>query len=210
MCNYVLHLPAQLSSIPLIIVSPLSSFFTLNGCYNLSLVSALLPAHFSSVQASPLFYPSPTPSHLTVSFSLIPLPAFTFTHSSSESVFHPPLIFLTLLSCVQFYFTCHSFPSTLLACFLPLLTCVCPLLLLCFTYFFLPFDYSAFPSNGLCFYLFLYSLCLSPFPSFRLPPLPLVLSLLCLFLTSVFQVHCLFSVLSETVAQAVQGSYQPH
>ncbi len=160
---------------------------------------------------------SPLPSHLAVSFSLIPLPASTFTHSSSKSVFHPLLIFLTLLSRLQFYFTFRSFPSTVLSCFLPLLTCVCPLFLLCFSHFPSLFIALLFHPTGSVF-IFSYIPCLYHlFPlldSISIPflfhfPSSVYSPLSCFVFTFVFQAHCLFSVLSETVAEAVRGSYQP-
>lgn len=94
MCNYVLHLSARLCSIPLIIGSAASLTF---------LIILLPQLPLQSLPFLSLF--PPATSHLAVSFSLIPLPASTFTHSSSKSVFHPLLIFLTLLSRLQFYFT---------------------------------------------------------------------------------------------------------
>lgn len=154
------------------------------------------------------FLPPPTPSHLAVSFSLIPLPASTLTHSSSwislssPSHFPHPAFMSSILLFLLLFFIQRSFllPASLDLC-LPSVSPVFQLLSL-------PLYCSTFHLTGSVF-LFLFSSYLSPFPSFRLPSLPLVLFLLCLFLSSVFQAHCLFSVLSETVEQAVQGSYQP-
>lgn len=139
-----------------------------------------------------------------------------FSHSTPRLHFHPLILWISLSS--PSHFPLPAFMSPILlylsvcfiqlffSCFMPHLTCVCPLFLLCFSYFPLPFiaplstQLAILTSSHHIYCIFL---------SFRLPSLPLVLPLLCLFLTSVFQAHCLFSVLSETVVQAVQGSYQP-
>ncbi len=169
-------------------------------------------SHFLTILSSFL----PPPLHLIspLAFLSFPLPASTLTHSSSEWVFPPLLFLLTLLSWLPFnfylsLFSIHS--SFLLSTSLDLcLPSGSPV----FQPLFLPLYYFTF---FIWLALFLSSLQSCDFITF-FPFLDSVPSLLyfsssvyCLIfwfvLTSVFQAHCLFSVLSETVVEAVRGSY---
>ena len=141
MCNYVLHLPALLSSTPLITVSavitphPLlySSFFSLNCFYNLSLFSALLLAH--------TYVHSPHPLPLTH-----PLNRSFIHHSFSHPAFISPILL-------------YPSPFTILCSFLPFasidlcLRSVSPV----FQQLSLPLYLSIFPFTSLRF-IFLLSL----------------------------------------------------
>lgn len=134
-----------------------------------------------------------------ISLHLILSLAFQFPH---------PLYFPTLLWCRRFYLTYGSFLTLFSPCFFPLLTCMS----------------ATFPSSlllyvsislGLFFIISSMLGCYHLFSTFRLP-LHLFyfpFSVYSLFsnsaLTSVIQAHCLFSVLSETLAETVWGSYQP-
>lgn len=178
MCNYVLHLLAQLSSIPLIIVSVASS-----QQLSLSPLAAVTISHFSKLFYQRIHTFSPfkglfffTPSHLAVSFSSSHSPPpLSPTHPVNQSFI--PFSF----SSPCYHVSNFTFPSTVLSWVHPLLTCVCPLFLLCFSYFPFPFIALLFRPTDSVFIFSSIPLSLSPFHSFRLPFLPLVLSLLCLF-----------------------------
>lgn len=168
-------------------------------------------SHFLNILSYSFFFflplpPSPpTPSHLAVFLSFHSPPPLSPTHPLNQS-FIPFSFSSPCFHVSNFALPVGLFHPACFSCFMPHLTCVCPLFLLCFSYFLLlfiaplPIQLAVLTSSHHIYCIFL---------SFRLPSLPLVLPLLCLFLTSVFQAHCLFSVLSETVVQAVQGSYQP-
>lgn len=140
--------------------------------------------------------------HLIVllAFPLIQLPASTFIHSSSKSVFHPHFI-----SSPLFHVSSFTFPIYLVhpQVFFLLLTCGYPLQLLSFLLFWhsfyvhltlllcfpLPPSISLFPSFILCSSFFSY------FPPCWFPPVLLFLHL-CVS-------GSLFPVLSETIAEGV-------
>lgn len=133
--------------------------------------------------------------HLIVllAFPLIQLPASTFIHSSSKSVFHPHFI-----SSPLFHVSSFTFPIYLVhpQVFFLLLTCGYPLFPLSFSYFLSSFFGTPFTSTLLCFYVFLYLQVYHFFPPlYSVPPffltsLPVDSLLSCFFFTSVFQAHC--------------------
>lgn len=216
MCNYVPHLPAQLSSIPLVIVSAAIMPHISHFSHHSSPLTAFTISHFSKLFSrriltfSPfkllilllafLSFPSPPPLSPTH-----PLNQSSIPFSFSSPCFHVS----------NFILPFALFHPPFFSCFLPLVTCVCPLFLLCFSHF--PFLFIAllFHPTGSVFIFSsiprLYHLfpLLDSLPSLVHFPSSVYSLLSCFVLTSVFQAHCLFSVLSETVAEAVRGSYQP-
>lgn len=129
--------------------------------------------------------------HLIVllAFPLIQLPASTFIHSSSKSVFHPHFI-----SSPLFHVSSFTFPIYLVHPQVFFTLDLYPLFPLSFSYFLSSFFGT--PFTLLCFYVFLYlqvyhfSPPLYSVPPFLLTSLPVDSLLSCLFFTSVFQAHC--------------------